>query len=156
MHPVVIIRHPKERLSKCSLQPLRGREGLSFHKATGTFRYDASGCLLLRVGAPVLSPDDATDPATGAKRPLILLDSTWRLLPQLEACLEHRQAARFRGLPPGLASAYPRRSKIAEDPAGGLASVEALYVALRLLGEDEPSLLEGYRWREAFLAGLSL
>ncbi len=39
-----------------------------------------------------------------------------------------------------------------EDPTGGLASVEALYAAKRLLGDDDPDVLEGYHWREAFLA----
>jgi pre-rRNA-processing protein TSR3 len=39
-----------------------------------------------------------------------------------------------------------------DDPANGLASVEALYVARRLLGDDDPSLLAQYHWREQFLA----
>ena len=39
-----------------------------------------------------------------------------------------------------------------EDPVEGLASVEALYVAKRLLGDDDPSLLDGYHWKDEFLA----
>ena len=38
-----------------------------------------------------------------------------------------------------------------EDPTGGLASIEALYLAKRLLGDDDASLLDGYHWREEFL-----
>ena len=53
---------------------------------------------------------------------------------------------------PALHTAYPRRSRTFEDPAQGLASIEALYAALHRLGADPGDLLEGYRWAEAFLA----
>ena len=56
-----------------------------------------------------------------------------------------------RSLPP-LQTAYPRKSQVFADPEGGLASVEALYAALALLGEARPELLQGYRWRAEFLA----
>ena len=58
-----------------------------------------------------------------------------------------------RTLPP-VATAYPRVSKIAEDPMGGLASVEALYLARLLIGQRDDSLLESYYWREPFLDNL--
>ncbi len=100
-----------------------------------------TGFTVLGLGAPQLSAADAG-------RPLLLLDSTWRLLPQLEACL-HGQGVR-RTLP-SMATAYPRVSKIAKDPHGGLASVEALYLAKLLLGERDDSLLDAYYWREKFM-----
>jgi pre-rRNA-processing protein TSR3 len=59
-----------------------------------------------------------------------------------------------RSIPGQLATAYPRTSKVFEDPAAGLASIEALYVARRLLGDDDPSLLDGYHWKEQFLSSL--
>lgn len=141
--PVVVIRHPKERLAKCSLRFLHDRPDITFHKATPSFRYDAQGHLLLAVDAPELTAADAG-------RPLLLLDSTWRYLPQLEACLVGTPVRR--ALPRTLQTAYPRASKLFEDPASGLASVEALYAAKRILGDDDPTLLDGYHWREAFLA----
>ena len=55
---------------------------------------------------------------------------------------------------PAVATAYPRVSKIAEDPHGGLASVEALYFAKLLLGERDDSLLNAYYWRETFIETL--
>lgn len=55
-------------------------------------------------------------------------------------------------LPDGVKTAYPRVSKIADNPDGGLASVEALYLARRLLGDDDPTLLDAYYWRDEFLA----
>lgn len=138
----VIIRHPKERLSKCSLQPLREHPALEFYRGTEAFRFEATGYTLLELGAPVLTQADA-------QRPLLLLDSTWRLLPQLREKLDGEPVPR--SLPPGIPTAYPRISKLSEDPNGGLASVEALYLAWRLMGHDEPGLLAHYYWRDAFL-----
>jgi len=146
MTPISIIRHPKERRSKCSLTPLEGREDISFYKAREGWSFDMSGFTVLTLGARELSAEDAG-------RPLLLLDSTWRLLPQLEACLHG--AGVHRTLP-AVATAYPRISKIAEDPHGGLASVEALYLAKLLLGERDDSLLEAYYWRKQFLETLKV
>ena len=140
---VVVIRHWKERLSKCSLRPLEGRPGITFLRARPDSTFDASGHVLLAVDAPPLSPADRA-------HPLLLLDSSWRWLPQLARCV--RGAPIRRSIPAGIETAYPRKSRVFEDPAAGLASVEALYVALRILGHDDPELLAHYRWREQFLA----
>ncbi|MEM7206081.1 MAG: hypothetical protein AAF628_37850 [Planctomycetota bacterium] len=142
--PVTVIRHPKERIAKCSLRFLHDRPEFTFLKARPGFTFDATGYLLLAVDAPVLTAADAGVP-------LLLLDSTWRYLPQLKAALRGEPAAR-RALPPGIRTAYPRTSRLVPDPEHGLASVEALYAAKRLLGEDDPSLLDGYHWRDEFLA----
>ena len=141
--PVVVIRHWKERLAKCSLRPLEGRAGITFLRARPGWTYDAAAHLVLAVDAP---------PLTRADRglPLLLLDSTWRWLPQLARCLRGEPVRR--AIPAGIATAYPRRSRVFDDPAAGLASVEALYIALRVLGCDDPSLLDGYRWKDGFLA----
>ena len=142
-HPsVVIIRHPKERLSKCSLEPLKGKEGFTFFTVREGFTFQADGHTLLGFDGPLLSPADAS-------RPLLVLDATWRLLPGLERCL--RGEPLRRSLPRGLRTAYPRVSKLAPDPAGGLASVEALYAAFRCMGFSGKGLLEGYRWAREFL-----
>lgn len=169
MLPTLILRHPKERLSKCSLEPLKGRNELAFVKAREGVNIDATGFILLAVDAPVLKPEDARvsedevvslqkrldklELKFNGRRPLLLLDSTWRLLYQLEACLYGTPIRR--SLPKGIETAYPRISKIAEDPQGGLASVEALYLARKLLGDDEPDLLKHYHWRDAFLSQLA-
>jgi pre-rRNA-processing protein TSR3 len=144
MTPISIIRHPKERRSKCSLTPLEGRADISYYKARDGWSFDVTGFTVLALGAQELSSDDAG-------RPLLLLDSTWRLLPQLEACLRGEGVRRTL---PSVATAYPRVSKIAEDPHGGLASVEALYFAKLLLGERDDSLLSAYYWRETFIKTL--
>ncbi len=144
MKPSVVIRHYRERRSKCSLTPLEARGDIEFHRFRPGWRYSASGHVLLGLDAPELSPADA-------ERPLLLLDSTWRLLPQLENAVTGSFVRRSL---PRVASAYPRISKIADDPLAGLASVEALYLARLMLGAEDASLLDHYRWRDAFLAGL--
>ena len=138
----VIIRHPKERLSKCSLEPLRGRPDLRFIKACPDLLFDASGFILLDLDAPVLSINDG-------RFPLLLLDSTWRLLPALMACVSGQPLRR--SLPHHLKTAYPRTSKLSPDPLRGLASVEALFAARYLQGRSTKGLLDHYHWRQPFL-----
>jgi len=144
MIPITVIRHPKERRSKCSLTPLEGREDVQFFRARPGFSFDVTGFTVLGLDAPELSEVDAG-------RPLLLLDSTWRLLPQIEACLVGEGVRRTL---PSVATAYPRISKIAEDPMGGLASVEALYLAKLMLGERDDALLKSYHWRDEFIENL--
>ena len=141
MTPISVIRHPKERRSKCSLTPLEGRSDFSFYRAWLGWTFDVSDFTILALDAPEMSEADAG-------RPLLLLDSTWRLLPQVEACLVGQGVRRTL---PAVATAYPRISKIAEDPHGGLASVEALYLAKLMIGERDDELLQGYYWAPDFI-----
>lgn len=139
-----IIRHPKERRSKCSLTSLEGRADLDFFRARPGWSFNASEHTVLGLDAPVLTEADAG-------RPLLLLDSTWRLLPQLESCLVGEGVRRSL---PAVPTAYPRVSKVTADPLGGLASVEALFLADLLLGRGDVSLLKDYHWKSLFLQGL--
>ena len=139
---VLILRDPKESPKKCSLVPLRGTPGIEFIAFDSERTIDGGGRVLLDPGGDLISPEDQ---GYG----LLVLDSSWRRLPRLRATVEG--TVRPRRLPP-LHTAYPRRSKEFEDPEEGLASVEALYAALRLLGHgDVDHLLYEYRWREEFL-----
>lgn len=141
--PVTIIRHAKERASKCSLEPLKGRPEIVFLNASSSLKFDCTNFILLTVDAAELSSTDVS-------LPLLLLDSTWRLLPQLEACLDGQPLKR--SLPTHFKTAYPRISKINSDPSNGLASIEALFLAKYILGERDLSLLNDYYWKKEFLA----
>lgn len=145
MIATTVIRHHRERVSKCSLRFLHGRADVTFLKAKPGFTFDATGYTLLDVDGDELSAADAL-------RPFLLLDSTWRWLPQLQACL--RGLPVRRSLPAWARTAYPRTSKLWDDPERGLASVEALYLARRLCGDDDETLLDGYHWKQQFLAAL--
>ena len=143
----VVIRHPRELLSKCSLTPVEGREDtvawLSFLKAHQDLRFEARGFTELAVDAQPLSQADR-------ERPLLLLDSTWRLLPKVRSKVYGETVKR--SIPDEWVTAYPRVSKDGSDPTGGLASIEALFVAQALLGNVMPSLLDGYYWQTRFLS----
>jgi pre-rRNA-processing protein TSR3 len=139
-----IVVHHKERRSKCTLESLRDRAGLTFVDPRPDEPVDATGHVVLDVEAPPLTASDAG-------RPLMILDATWRLQPALRRALTGAFVSR--SLPSDLVTAYPRRSKLSPDPdpARGLASVEALFAALCILGHRDESLLDHYRWKDTFL-----
>jgi pre-rRNA-processing protein TSR3 len=158
----------KEKRSKCSLVPVERLENTLFRRAKEGFTYEGTGHLLLSPDAPEIGPADAflsaeefeAMQASGraglvlhdgdnALRPVLLLDSVWRLLPGMRARVTGRPVER--SLPRWLRTAYPRVSKMTDDPECGLATVEALYAAVRLMGFDCPEILDGYRWRDDFL-----
>lgn len=139
---VLILRDPRESLRKCSLTPLRGHACLSFVSFRSGLELEAAGRVLLHPDGEEIGPEDR-----GA--PLLLVDCAWRRLERLLGAV--RGEPRRRRLPP-LETAYPRRSRIHADPVRGLASVEALYAALALLGRTRPELLAQYHWAEDFLA----
>jgi pre-rRNA-processing protein TSR3 len=138
---VLILRDPRESAAKCSLTPLRGLPRIRFERWEHERTYAVGRRLVLHPEGQLLGPADAG-------LDLLLVDCAWRRLPRLLASVQGDLLPRR--LPP-LVTAYPRRSKLFEDPERGLASVEALYAALALLGEPRPELLADYRWREDFL-----
>ncbi|MBK7878005.1 MAG: hypothetical protein IPJ77_20265 [Planctomycetes bacterium] len=138
---VLIVRDPRESTKKCSLTPLRGMEGVRFATYAHDRRVAAGRRLLLHTEGELISPRDAG-------LPLLLVDCCWRRVPTLLRTVDGEFVRRR--LPP-LATAYPRTSDLVPDPEQGLASIEALYAALALLGDPRPELLAHYRWREEFL-----
>jgi pre-rRNA-processing protein TSR3 len=139
---VLILRDPRESAKKCSLTTLRGLPGIRFVGFAKGRRLDARGRVLLHPGGEELGPEDRG-------RGLLLLDCAWRRLPELLASVDGNPVRRRL---PALATAYPRKSLLFADPDRGLASIEALYAALALLGEPRRELLDGYLWAERFLA----
>lgn len=143
MHPpTVILRHRRENLKKCSLRGLENRSDLIFYTYPVDVLPDLSHYLLLKVGAPPLGEADR-------ERGLFLIDATWRLAPIMEKQLPWKLETR--SLPIGLKTAYPRKQTECPNPDEGLASVEALYAAHRILGRPYETLLDHYYWKEYFL-----
>ena len=99
-----------------------------------------AGYVLLGMGGPALSRSDR-------EQGLLILDGTWRLAGNMERDFTEIP---IRSLLPWK-TAYPRVSKLYEDPAGGLATIEALYAAYVQMGRPAEDLLSNYRWREEFL-----
>lgn len=143
---VVIVRLRKESPKKCSLTALRRR------KEPGYRWIHCEAGDPIEVGeATLLHPEGELIGAADAARPLLLVDASWRDLPRVLRGL--RGTLHRRSLPIGLRTAYPRVSASFDDPAAGLASIEALHAALALLGRRDDRLLAGYHWAEDWLRG---
>jgi len=138
---VLILRDPRESTAKCSLTPLRGMAGVRFFTWKPERRFQVGQRVLLH-------PDGEEITAADSGKPLLLIDCAWRRVPILLASCDGNLVPRR--LPP-FVTAYPRKSHTFVDPERGLASVEALYAALVLLGQRVEELLDGYRWRAEFL-----
>jgi len=138
--PTIIVVHPKERRSKCTVEPLRGQNGFSFWKFPNQGTESLDGYIQLGIDGPELSEADQD-------LGLLVLDGTWRYAGQM--------AEQYTDLPVRSLSswktAYPRHSKLFDDPSSGLATIEAIYIAHHILKRDTSSLLDSYYWRDDFL-----
>jgi pre-rRNA-processing protein TSR3 len=139
---VLVLRDPRESAAKCSLTPLRGQPGIRFLSWKHDRRFDVGTRVLLHAEGEEITAADAG-------RPLLVIDCAWRRVPTLLATCDGDLALRRL---PKLATAYPRKSLTFADPEQGLASIEALYAALALLGCVRRDLLAHYRWADQFLA----
>jgi pre-rRNA-processing protein TSR3 len=139
--PTIIVIHPRERRSKCTVEALRCHDGFVFWTFPEQGAQPLDGYVRLGIGGPLLSADDRN---CG----LLVLDGTWRLADRMEKFFTH---VPLRSLPPVL-TAYPRSSYVYPDPAGGLATIEAIYAAYRLLGRSCDGLLDDYHWSTEFLS----
>lgn len=137
--PTIIVVHPRERRAKCTVRPLRPRADFRFCNYP---RIPAipPGYVRLGLEGPVPSAADA-------EAGLLFLDGTWRWAARMEGLVAD---VPVRTLPP-LVTAYPRTSKVSEDPAAGLATIEAVYAAFRMLGRSTDGLLDHYHWAEEFV-----
>ena len=138
--PTIFVVHPRERRSKCSVEALRGRDGFIFWTFPSRGPESLEGYVRLGMGGPVIGPEDADGG-------LLILDGTWRLASKMEPD--------YAGMPvrslPELRTAYPRTSKLFTDPTGGLATIEALWAAYRLMGRPTDELLDHYQWADQFV-----
>ena len=137
--PTVVVVHPRERRRKCTVRALRHRDGFAFCNFP-RMPYELTGYVRLGLGGPLLSEADA-------QCGLLVLDGTWRHVQPMERMFA---AIPIRSLPP-VVTAYPRTSKVSADPDGGLATIEAIYAAYRLLGRDTAGLLDHYHWAAEFV-----
>lgn len=99
--------------------------------------------LLVMDGAEELSLADEN-------KSLLILDSSWRYLDRMQTFVEKKQKVEKRTLPSSWRTAYPRRQEDCPDPVRGLSSIEALFIAFRILGRETEGLLDYYHWKEDF------
>ena len=138
--PTVIVIHPREKRSKCSVEPLRGQDDFIFWKFPDRGSEPIDGYVRLGIGGPELSADDAS-------KGLLVLDGTWRLAQKMEPFFDELPVRTL----PAWQTAYQRVYKVFDDPTGGLATIEAIFAAHTILGKDTSGLLDDYYWAEQFL-----
>lgn len=138
--PTIIVVHQKEKRRKCTVEPLRGRPDFEFRTYPLEEAPLPENYVRLGLGGPILSVDDAS-------HGLLVLDATWKLADRMAWKYE---SVPLRTLPP-VETAYPRTSKIYSDPSSGLATIEAIYAAFRVLGWNTEGLLDRYHWADDFL-----
>jgi pre-rRNA-processing protein TSR3 len=139
--PTIIVRHTRENPKKCSVLPLKGRADVQFYSYPLKELPDLTGYIRLAAEGPPLS---AADAAAG----ILLLDGSWRAADAMTRRFAHIEPRSLAGFH----TAYPRVSRLGTDPANGLASIEALYIAHRILGRPTAGLLDHYHWAASFLA----
>jgi len=138
--PTIIVVHPKERKSKCTVQALRTHNDFLFWKFPRKEPDRLPPYVRLGMGGPEISEADA---ASG----LLVLDGTWRLAEKMEPAYKELPVRSL----PVWKTAYPRVSKQFDDPSTGLATIEAIFIAYHLMGYETEGLLNGYYWAEEFL-----
>lgn len=145
MLETIILRHRRENLKKCSLRGLEKRDGFRFFTYPKDSLPEMPSYILLKVGAPPLTKEDCD-------KGLFLIDGTWALAETMERTLPPSIRAGLieRSLPHHFRTAYPRRQTQCPDPDAGLATLEALYIALFILDRPQDGLLDHYYWKEIF------
>jgi hypothetical protein len=84
---------------------------------------------------------------------LASVDCVWRRLPNLVRRISWQdgKAPVLAKIPPGFRTAYPRVGAHLPDPEGGLATIEAIFIASALLGRWDVSLLSRYYFGRRFI-----
>lgn len=145
--PNIILRHRKENLKKCSLRGLECREDFVFFTYPKDSLPPLNGYILLTLGAPPLTKGSVKE-SLG----IFLIDGTWRYAQKMQKDVEKKQPFLLqRSLPSGINTAYPRRQTLCSDPTAGLASIEALYASLHIMGKSKEGLLNHYPFKDIFL-----
>ena len=140
-HPkTLILRDRRERKERCTIWPLREHPAVRIVQHPWKQPPDLTNYVLLWHEGPELSEEDAD-------KGLLLVDGSWRWAQKLSLPLLEMPKRSLRGI----RTAYPRSSKLFDDPDGGLATVEALYAAHHILSRDIKGLLDHYYWAQGFL-----
>lgn len=131
-------------MKKCSLSGLETLDELHFFRYPQATLPPLDHYLILSLDGPPLSQEDS-------HYGLLLIDATWRYAKTMLHSLPPFGPHQLRSLPSHFRTAYPRRQPDCDQPERGLASVEALYIAHKLMGRSTEGLLDHYHWADQFL-----
>lgn len=149
MHYEVII-DAGETVNKCTIAPLASRPDFRLLHVKGP---DPLGPLI----SPILLHHEGEcittlDPSLkgGRVQGIATIDCVWNRLDVLIRRIAGPLPKLVR-IPNGFETAYPRRSAQNTDPEGGLATIEAIFVASALLGNWDVSLFSEYHFGRKFV-----
>lgn len=150
-HYEVLLDHG-ETPNKCTIAPLAYRDDFNIRKIASQPHLAplASDYLLHPDGISI-----AAVPRHSHSYSLAAIDCVWRRLSPILETIEAPLPTPL-AIPPGFVTAYPRRShpsnsKTNVDPASGLATIEAIFIAATLLGHWDPTLLSEYFFGARFV-----
>jgi pre-rRNA-processing protein TSR3 len=142
----IVVDHG-ETANKCTIAPLRDRADFQLNYVQGAEK-------LPKFNAPILLHHEGkclTELRQSvAQSGIAAVDCVWRRLDILLERIEGPLPV-FGRIPEGFETAYPRKSAYFEDPPGGLATIEAIFVAAALLGNWDSSLLSRYYFGRKFI-----
>ncbi len=143
-----VIIDAEETANKCTIAPLVYRPDFTLFRVKGQ---EMMGPLT----APILLHHEGQcltvlRKSLGKVQGVSSIDCVWHRLDLLLRRVSGRlpQLAR---IPDGFRTAYPRKSAQQTDPASGLATIEAIFVAGALLGNWDVSLLSQYYFGRQFV-----
>ncbi|HEY8278050.1 MAG TPA: hypothetical protein VIH99_00410 [Bdellovibrionota bacterium] len=141
-----ILMDRKENPRKCTILPQKERQDFAIRYFAGPRPIPAfqSDCLLHIDGEDLSQVDKGTYESVG------LIDCNWK---KVAGALQKvvRPLPKLVRIPEGFETAYPRKNAEGKDPDGGLATIEALFIAGAFLGKWDESLLDKYHFKNEFL-----
>jgi pre-rRNA-processing protein TSR3 len=146
-----IIVDAGETPNKCTIAPLGAREDFRLFPVFGEGPLGPlSAPLLLHHEGQCLAELRNTVPAVPA---IASVDCVWRRLPRLveRIAWTNNQPPILARIPEGFQTVYPRVGLPGKDPQGGLATIEAIFIAAAMLGNYDPTLLSHYYFARQFI-----
>jgi pre-rRNA-processing protein TSR3 len=142
-----VILDTGETPNKCTIAPLHDRNDFRLIRVQGNrFLGPLTSTFLLHHEGQCLTTIQADLKVSG----IASIDCVWKRLNTLIHRIEGPLPLLVR-IPDGFETAYPRQSKKDTDPAGGLATIEAIFVAAALLGNWDASLFSLYYFGRKFI-----
>lgn len=140
----IIVDHG-ETANKCTIMPLQYRH--DFRLLLGRVKGPLTADILLHhEGIPL----DQFQRELRTVHTVGVIDCVWRRLDPILEYLD-KPLPPWVSIPCGFETAYPRRSKKDFDPSGGLATIEAIFIAAAFLGHWDESLFREYFFADEFL-----
>ncbi|MDZ4677949.1 MAG: hypothetical protein SGI74_10645 [Oligoflexia bacterium] len=137
-----------ETANKCTIAPLYYRSDFRLIQIKGPDVFGPlNSSILLHHKGKCLTTVQKTLPQING---IATIDCVWRRLDQFMGRIAGKLPELVR-IPDGFETAYPRRSVNNADPTGGLATIEAIFVAAAVLGNWDTSLLAEYYFGAEFI-----